>query len=169
MRNKVFLKFLIGLLLVNLEFIMYNTFEIFSVVPVVIIFHFIYLVIITNRWRTESTYSLYAMGLILSYIYSLYANVNAIYYILITIFLIWYSRTRLMENRGIELFIKVIKMYVFIFAVRSFIFVIMYNINIDLKTVIVINTLSSAIINSIIVFIFLLKFQTRNEKEEDHN
>lgn len=168
MTNKVLRKFIIGFLLINLEFMLYNTLDFFSIMPIVIIFHFIFLVIVANRWKTESTYSLYTLGLVLSYVYTLYANINALFYIIITIFLIWYTRTRLVDKNGTELFVKTIKMFIYIFAIRSLIFVIRYNINVDLNTLIIINTLASAVINGLVTYLLLKIFQNSEETDEDH-
>lgn len=168
MTNKVLRKFIIGFLLINLEFMLYNTLDFFSIMPIIIIFHFIFLVIVANRWKTESTYSLYTLGLVLSYVYTLYANINALFYIIITIFLIWYTRTRLVDKNGTELFVKTIKMFIYIFAIRSLIFVIRYNINVDLNTLIIINTLASAVINGLVTYLLLKIFQNSEETDEDH-
>ncbi len=168
MTNKVLRKFIIGFLLINLEFMLYNSLDFFSIMPIVIIFHFIFLVIVANRWKTESTYSLYTLGLVLSYVYTLYANINALFYIIITIFLIWYTRTRIVDKNGTELFVKIMKMFIYIFAIRSLIFVIRYNINVDLNTLIIINTLASAVINGLITYLLLKIFQNSEETDEDH-
>ncbi len=169
MNNKVLTKFIIGLLLINLEFIMYNTVRFFSLIPLIIIFHFIFLVVIARNWNTKSTYSLYTIAILLSYIYSLYTNINAIFYIICAIYLVWYTQKKIVPTNGTTMFVNVIKLFIIIFTIRSFIYIIRYNINIDIMTVITINTLACAIINGLITYAMLKVFSNKQEMIEDHN
>ncbi len=148
----------IGWLLIQMEFQIYTQVRFFDYVPFIIIFPFFLILRLSIHKQLKKEYPIYIIGVIIMYIYSLYSD--AYPYLLITtiICFIWYSRNHLQEQVGYKLFASLFVMYSIFFGARLVHFVIIYNLDIDFITAVIVNTMSVAVINTIIAY-FVIQFK----------
>ncbi len=156
MKSKEYLKYiLIGLLLVQLEFVMYTEITFFHYLSFIIILPLMYILRLSIHKKAVRGYEIYIIGIIIMYVYGVLSNTFPLFMIAITVGFIWYSQNKLTEKTGYNLFAHIIMMYLLFGLGRFVMFVYMYNLDIDFTTAFVVNTLAVSVLNAVLAFIVI--------------
>lgn len=170
MKNKYnfIVLFIIGFILINLEFAMYSSLSLFGVISLVLISPLILLAIISmNHYEVHGEWKIYVLTVALMLVYGAYANIYQVYIVLVGTIFVWFYRTYLIDLHKTDLLVGIFVSYLALFSSLSFYFILVYNLNINLMMLLVLNTLVPAAINSLVTYIALLIF-TKNLEEDDH-
>ncbi len=168
MKNKYsfFPLFVLGLILINLEFMASSLLSFFSVISVVIMTPVIMLSVLAMKYPFKSEWKLYALTVTLMYIYGLYAGIYQVYIIIVTVILVWSIRNYVFYLRRTDLLVSVFTSYFIYFVAITGYFVFAYNLNINIGYVFIVNTLVSTTLNSLLCYIFMIIF-IKDEEEDD--
>ncbi len=157
--------FLLGLVLINVEFIMYTYVDFFSVISLVIMFPMILLAIIAMNYYDERTeWKVYVLTVALMIIYGIYANIYEVFIVVAGVIFVWFYRTYLMYLRKTDLLVGVFISYLGLFSALTMYFVFAYNLNLNIAMVFLVNTLIGSTVNALLCYIAILIFTSDYEK-----
>lgn len=170
MKNKYnfIVLFIIGVVLINLEFALYTISNLFGVMSIVIITPLILLsVVAMNHYEYHGEWKIYLLSFLLLIIYGQYANVYEVFIVIIGIIFVWFYRNYIIDLHKTDLLIGIFISYFVLFTAITIYFIFVYNLNVDLTIVFFINTLVGTSLNTIITAIVLFVF-TKDLGENDH-